>query len=97
MKEKDLNEENVLKSTEIKVEDYYQFSIPDKKEKDNMKNHSNFNESDFKVGDLIKINGTKSEIVDIQSNEFNELLLVVKQKDKKLKTFNEKFCHIKKC
>lgn len=97
LKEKDLNEENVLKSTEIKIEDYYQFSIPDKKEKDNMKNHSNFNESDFKVGDLIKINGTKSEIVDIQINEFNELLLVVKQKDKKLKTFNEKFCHIKKC
>ena len=57
--ESNLKENSFSKTTEINIEDYYQFSTPIKKEEDNRENISKIDESGFKTGEWGKINGVK--------------------------------------
>ncbi len=85
-------EEEVSLSKKFEVEDFYQFIPATENKKEKVKEIV----SDFKSGEKVRINGVKSEIISINFNEFNEVLLTVKQKDSKLKTFNVNYCQIKR-
>jgi len=85
-------EEEVSLSKKFEVEDFYQFIPATENKKEEVKEIV----SDFKSGEKVRINGVKSEIISINFNEFNEVLLTVKQKDSKLKTFNVNYCQIKR-
>ena len=86
------NEEEISFNKKFDVEDFYQFIPATENKKEEVKETTH----DFKSGEKIRINGVKSEIISITFNEFNEVLLTVKQKDSKLKTFNVNYCQIKR-